>query len=1100
MKKILLLITALLTIGVSGAWALDVTIASNSAGNMPSAYGSFTGTQLFTTSAASGLSGLTISAASGVTIGEQIVNKVDDASYGRCFRLVTSNTSSYRITIAPPAGYFITGYTITGNANSSSYLHTLTSEGGTQKTFGTPYSHGQTNVTFNVSGIWEQSTYFDIQTSAGGNSLYIQEFTISLTKVYEEETPYIISFPRSGYSTFHFTSSGAADYSDSGTTPDYYNTNAGLYFIETNAADECIYIKEKTSGKYLHATTAALSSISADSPWTGAAAQTSTSLELATLPDGDKSEYQWLIQYAASGEYFIAPKTKPKTALAITSVNNRFVSLYNMTNGYGWAHVTLTKPSAIWLVRKQVAFADIVSEYGYTIEQIRAAILSISAPSTIDQIGYTTTTAYSTFTATVNAFTTSNTYSDVTTAQNTMYATVMYPTTGHYYITNLSLSGFYMLIDNANFPNSGNIPLLNEATSPKHLWKVAANGATPSVTSSIGNLIARSSSYQGGCTNSNVATFENINLETAYANNYAAAYGYFYFNDFHGTKQNTYTYAGTAYNSSTNPYGVVYWTSRQGSGNYWKFISADDDYDIYDVIIEDGLQLHPSLTCTLSGYAGNTVVYDGGFYAFAKGTAINESDFTPQSSDLEGYNTASTTVTIDTSGKTITVVYVPETSYTDLLTAFYTEHDLGAKLAKSANGTPGYPKTNTVSYTELKKIIDKGTGFTAEDYINIQTYYTELLAETDVNVPVDGNTYTFTNIQKGGSVKKYLYNNNGNLAVATLAENASIPESGRFVAHTLPNGKYFFVAKGTNYHFVIANGTSTDMSNGFSKEGYTPVEVLPMTGAATTQFDSGVTKEDVFGTVYFHGKRKSDGNTDGIIIINKGSDSFESIVTNPFYKTAYTSAFKIDRVSDVAKETYYNTVYLRQAGANSYASTYLPFAVQLPNGVKAYKASAPVANVMKMKKVADGDDNENNVLPALTAAVLYSDGATVTGNLTLTIVSSNLTAPADNALDGTLTDNKTVSETTYVLYGNASSAGFYPLNGTIAPTCKAYYDAGASSIKSFSFDFGDMEDAIRTAVLEERINEGTVYDLSGRRIAKPTQGIYIQNGKKFVIK
>lgn len=191
---------------------------------------------------------------------------------------------------------------------------------------------------------------------------------------------------------------------------------------------------------------------------------------------------------------------------------------------------------------------------------------------------------------------------------------------------------------------------------------------------------------------------------------------------------------------------------------------------------------------------------------------------------------------------------------------------------------------------------------------------------------------------------------------------------------------------------------------------------------------------------------------------------------------------------------------MREAGDHSYASTYLPLAVQLPEHVKAYKASAPVEDVMKMTKVADGDDPSNNVLPAKTAAIIWCEGASVTGNTTLPFVSSKLTAPTDNVFDGTLADNTTVSATTYVLSGNSSSAGFYPLSGTTAPTCKAYYDAGASSVKAFQFSFEDIEDGIRAAQLEEQKEKGAIYDLSGRQIKNPTQGLYIQNGKKFVIK
>ena len=41
---------------------------------------------------------------------------------------------------------------------------------------------------------------------------------------------------------------------------------------------------------------------------------------------------------------------------------------------------------------------------------------------------------------------------------------------------------------------------------------------------------------------------------------------------------------------------------------------------------------------------------------------------------------------------------------------------------------------------------------------------------------------------------------------------------------------------------------------------------------------------------------------------------------------------------------------------------------------------------------------------------------------------------------------------------------------------------------------------ISDVLVEERTNNGTMYDLSGRRISQPTNGIYIVDGEKVVIK
>ena len=38
------------------------------------------------------------------------------------------------------------------------------------------------------------------------------------------------------------------------------------------------------------------------------------------------------------------------------------------------------------------------------------------------------------------------------------------------------------------------------------------------------------------------------------------------------------------------------------------------------------------------------------------------------------------------------------------------------------------------------------------------------------------------------------------------------------------------------------------------------------------------------------------------------------------------------------------------------------------------------------------------------------------------------------------------------------------------------------------------------AVNSEEIKENNYYDLNGRRVSKPTKGVFIQNGKKIIVK
>ena len=178
-KTLFFLFALLMTIGIR---ATDVTVANTSSGSLPSAFGSFA-SNVFTTSAASGLEGVTVTGSSGLTIGEATVNV---ASYGKCFSLVTAAAATnYKVTMAVPDGYVITGYYLDCSANTSGAPHTLTSEDGTVSVVASapPYNNPTGPKAFEVTGLNTQTTYFTINTANKGNTLYLPTFTISVQKI-----------------------------------------------------------------------------------------------------------------------------------------------------------------------------------------------------------------------------------------------------------------------------------------------------------------------------------------------------------------------------------------------------------------------------------------------------------------------------------------------------------------------------------------------------------------------------------------------------------------------------------------------------------------------------------------------------------------------------------------------------------------------------------------------------------------------------------------------------------------------------------------------------------------------------------------------------
>ena len=104
--------------------------------------------------------------------------------------------------------------------------------------------------------------------------------------------------------------------------------------------------------------------------------------------------------------------------------------------------------------------------------------------------------------------------------------------------------------------------------------------------------------------------------------------------------------------------------------------------------------------------------------------------------------------------------------------------------------------------------------------------------------------------------------------------------------------------------------------------------------------------------------------------------------------------------------------------------------------------------------------------------------------------------------------DRTENRTNYLVLGkNASDQiGFYTPSSSVSAIAanKAFLNAsdvdGASS--AIAMNFGGEATGVSTVITEEGIQSNApVFDLSGRRVMQTVKGgLYIQNGKKFIVK
>ena len=175
------------------------------------------------------------------------------------------------------------------------------------------------------------------------------------------------------------------------------------------------------------------------------------------------------------------------------------------------------------------------------------------------------------------------------------------------------------------------------------------------------------------------------------------------------------------------------------------------------------------------------------------------------------------------------------------------------------------------------------------------------------------------------------------------------------------------------------------------------------------------------------------------------------------------------------------------------ATLNLPFAVTIPEGVKAYT----------------GTKNDNEItlseimgtIPANTPVIIEGEGKVHQ----FAIAYGNTETNDATGLKGTLAPVTIADDATaYVLKNGGQGIGLYKIDSTSDRTIganKAYAtsDAAGSAPQMLSFNFGNVT-GIDT-IQNQKSESNTYYDLNGRRVLYPVHGIFVKgNGQKVYIR
>ena len=218
----------------------------------------------------------------------------------------------------------------------------------------------------------------------------------------------------------------------------------------------------------------------------------------------------------------------------------------------------------------------------------------------------------------------------------------------------------------------------------------------------------------------------------------------------------------------------------------------------------------------------------------------------------------------------------------------------------------------------------------------------------------------------------------------------------------------------------------------------------------------------------------------GAITLTDTSDDNVKTFTMPSSNVTVSAEFELAPINVTANE----------GATGEYWATYY-------NSTTSFTADA---NTTVFQAALSGDQLTLTVvpdreIPADKAVILKSSAATIT--LTPATTTQTLSG---NMLQGTTAELTGAAGNIYVLNKtNENGVGFYKLKstGTIDAN-KAYLTYSASARDFFGFD--ETTGISEKVIVNSEKFDGEWYDLGGRRIAQPTKGIYIINGKKIVIK
>lgn len=323
--------------------------------------------------------------------------------------------------------------------------------------------------------------------------------------------------------------------------------------------------------------------------------------------------------------------------------------------------------------------------------------------------------------------------------------------------------------------------------------------------------------------------------------------------------------------------------------------------------------------------------------------------------------------------------------------------------------------------------------------------------ETDLNtLKAAEATYSAAELQlpeDGKAYKPYVLLSNGNKVYANT------------------NGNQVFVVQKVNdtYRLVssLGNGNVVSENN-------------------KTEFTIGTTNRLEFGALTLT------YNSNVAVCINAAGTDYNHFSGKGYKATDWSTEWYFEP----AEFTGHAVNFTASNDGKNYATVKLPYAATLPIGVTAYKGTVSGNEVTLTAYKQAGE-----VLPANTPVLLTANDAT-----SYNFAPAAYQAAEETGFQGTLAATA-VTDNAYILAKKGEEVKFYLLNSesNTVNANKAYIVVSGGKAQALSFNFGTTTGI--HAATADAATDAPVFDISGRRVVKVVKGgLYIQNGKKYIVK